>query len=311
VGGTNARFALVRNGNIELDSIHNSVNREYPSITDAIKAFLAKHGNPKVLRAGLALACPITGDTVKLTNCDWQISQKEIQAAFGLTQVTLVNDFTALAMGVPSLAPNQYFAVGGGTPQPHHPIGVVGPGTGFGVSGLIWSGAHWIALQGEGGHASFTPTNEIEIEILRLGWKEYGGRISTERILTGDGLEFMCRALCQIKGKPPEKLKASDITKEAMENPASICREVMNIFCGALGSAAGDLALTLGAFGGVYIGGGITARLGNIVHESPLRERFEAKGRFKNYMARIPTYVITNSVHTALLGTATILNNRR
>lgn len=308
-GGTNARFALVENDTLVHESIFICPNRDYPTIAGAIKSFLAKTGNPKITRACLALAGAITGDRFKFTNCDWEFSKKELMAALGLNELLLTNDFTALAMGVPTLTSKQYYKVGSGSPQAQKPIGVMGPGTGLGVSGLIWAGGHWVALQGEGGHDSFAPTSEMEIDILRIGWKEYGGRLSSERILTGDGLEFLYRALCQIHGKLAEKLKAADITRKAIEDPKSICHEVVNVFCSVLGSSAGDLALTLGAFGGVYIGGGIAAKLGDLVSASPFRERFEAKGRFKEYMSGIPTCVITESAHVALIGAAAMLNN--
>lgn len=311
VGGTNARFALVENGKLVQESVYNCINRDYSDTVDAIKAFLAAQGNPKVTSTCMALACPITGDTVKLTNCDWEFSQKTIRNTLNLEQVIFANDFTALAMGVPSLTPNQYFAVGGGAAQPQQPIGVMGAGTGFGVSALVWGETHWVALQGEGGHIGFAPVNEMEMEILRIGWKEYGERVSVERILSGAGLEFLYRALSQIQGKKAEAIKASDITRLAIENPESICREVVNVFCGVLGTVTGDWALELGAVGGIYIGGGITAKLGDIVHSSPLRERFEAKGRFRKYISDIPLYVITDSVQVALMGAATILNNRK
>ncbi len=310
-GGTNARFALVENGKLTQESMYTCVNKDYPTITDAIRAFLKERGNPKVSHACLALAGAITGDRFKFTNCAWEFSKQELTVDLELKQLVLTNDFTALAMGVPMLSPSQYYQLGGGKPQVHKPIGVLGPGTGLGVSGLIWSGRHWVALQGEGGHDSFAPANDLEIEILRMGWKEYGGRLSSERILTGDGLEFLYRALCQIQGKKCEKLRASDITKQAIENHKSICYEVVNIFCGVLGSSAGDLTLTLGAFGGVYIGGGIIAKLGKeLVTTSPLRTRFEAKGRFASYMSGIPTYIITESAHVALTGAVAILTNQ-
>ncbi len=311
VGGTNARFALVENGALVQKSLYNCINREYSSTIDAIQSFLDSHGKPNISGVCLALACPITGDTVKLTNCDWEFSRKAIRDALGIERVTFVNDFTALAMGVPSLGAHQYFAVGDGAPQAHQPIGVMGPGTGFGVSALIWGGSQWVALHGEGGHIGFAPFDETEMEILRIGRKEYGGRLSVERILSGDGMEFLYRTLNQIRGLKAEKLKAADITKLAMEAADSLCREVVNIFCGVLGSVAGDWALELGAFGGIYIGGGIMPRLGELVHTSPFRERFEFKARFKEYMSGIATYVITDSPQVALMGAATILNNRK
>jgi len=311
VGGTNARFALVENGNLVQESIHNCATRDYSDTVDAIKSFLAAKGNPRVSSACLALACPITGDTVKLTNCDWEFSKQALHDVLGIAQVMFVNDFTALAKGVPALASHQYYAIGKGVAQPRQPMGVMGPGTGFGVSGLVWGGSHWVALQGEGGHIGFAPANEIEMEILRVGWQEYGDRVSVERILSGAGLEFLYRTLSRIKGTVAEELKASDITRQAVEDPQSICRETVNIFCGVLGGVAGDSALTLGALGGIYIGGGIIPKLGDIVHASPFRERFEAKARFKNYVSRIPTYVIIDSTQAALMGAAAILTGRQ
>jgi len=185
------------------------------------------------------------------------------------------------------------------------PIGLIGPGTGLGVSGLVWSGQRWLPLQTEGGHVSFAATSEREWALSRVLQRRFG-HVSPERLLSGPGLVNLYTALAELDAWPAPALQPAQITARGLAATCPHCREALDLFCAALGTAAGNLALSLGARGGVYIGGGIVPRLGDFFDRSAFRARFEAKGRFSAYLAAIPTWVIT-AENPALRGVATAL----
>ena len=311
IGGTNARFTLETGPN-SFDAVLVLPCRNFPTLQDAIVAYLATApaqaaGALHVRRAALAIANPIQGDFVRMTNHSWSFSIDAMRAFFGLETLLLVNDFSALAMALAHLSPQQRLAVGGGAPRDHGAIGLIGAGTGLGVSGLIAAGERWIALDSEGGHVGFSPVDEREIEVLRFAWREYA-HVSAERLLSGSGLELIYRALASKMGQS-EPLPAAEITRRALEGSCVICLETVECFCAMLGTFAGNLAVTLGAQRGVYVGGGIVPRLGRLFMESPFRERFEQKGRFSNYLAQIPTYVIT-AEYPAFIGCSVMLTEK-
>jgi glucokinase len=309
IGGTYARFALEQ-ANGRLQAIFVLPHNKYPSIGDAIRLYLSQPqalvaGAKSVLHAAIAIANPVDSDRVQMTNADWAFSIESIRLEFGFETLLVVNDFTALAMSIPRLEPSQKLQVGGGTPKPLSAIGLLGSGTGLGVSGLIPTEDGWIALNSEGGHVSFSPASEWELEILRFAWKEFP-HVSAERLLSGKGLELIYRAVANLSGVAPEESNAGDIASRAVAHECPICDEALQLFCAMLGTVAGNLALTLGAKGGVYIGGGIVPRLGEHFIQSSFRQRFEQKGRFSEYLAAIPTYVIT-AENPAFLGVSTML----
>ena len=217
----------------------------------------------------------------------------------------IINDFTALALALPLLDPDERRAVGGGTAIEAAPIGLLGPGTGLGVSGLVWSGHSWIPLQSEGGHVTFSPVDDREWAVAQVIHRRFG-HASPERLLSGPGLVNLYTALAEVEGWSAAALDPAAITDRALAGTCPHCRDVLDIFCGALGTAAGNLAITLGAQGGVYIGGGIVPRLGEFFDHSPFRTRFETKGRFSDYLAAVPTWVIT-AANPALRGIAAVL----
>ncbi|MBV8636321.1 MAG: glucokinase [Burkholderiaceae bacterium] len=308
IGGTNARFAL-ETAPHRFEAVAVLPCNGYPSLRDAIAVYLAGDmvqalGLP-IKRAAIAIANPVDGDLVQMTNHHWVFSIEALRAELGLETLVVVNDFTALAMALPHLSPEQKLKVGGGTPQPGHPIGLVGPGTGLGVSGIIPSGEHWLPLASEGGHVTFSPADESETAILRFCWREHK-HVSAERLLSGMGLELIYRALNDRAGNPPAMLDASEIGTRAVDRSDALCVQAVETFCAMLGTVAGNVAMTLGAVGGMYIGGGIVPRFGKLFTDSAFRARFEAKGRFANYLAHIPTYVIT-AEYPAFLGVSAIL----
>ena len=324
IGGTYARFALeVASGRFE----HKVSIRcaEHADFHAAVTAYLADLPVSRIKNAAVAIANPVSGDRVRMTNYHWQFSIEEMRARLRFDNLVVVNDFTALAMALPSLLPHQRRQVGGGTSLPRSVHGLIGAGSGLGVSGLIPAEKGWIALGTEGGHTSFSPRDEREIHILQYGWKHFP-HVSFERVLSGPGIELIYRALADRAKVKVEPLSAPEITRRALEDKDALCRETLDAFCAILGTAAANLAVTQGAFGGIYIGGGIVPRLGEFFDQSGFRARFEDKGRFSDYMKGIPTFVITaedatfmgaSSILSAQLGAlesneaATILNQIR
>lgn len=310
VGGTNARFVLETSpGHFEAVCVLPC--KDYPSLQDAVMTYLASPAAQAARaahahHAAIAIANPVGGDVVKMTNHHWTFSIEALRTALGFDTLLVVNDFTALAMALPHLSPEQRASVGGGRPRPDSVIGLIGAGTGLGVSGMIPTEDRWIALGSEGGHVSFSPCDEREIDVLRFAWREFP-HVSAERLLSGMGLELIYRALADRAGKvDAEPLAAAEVTRRALDGSCAICVETVECFCAMLGTVAGNIAITLGALGGIYIGGGIVPRLGPLFAASRFRERFEQKGRFSNYLVQIPTYVIT-AEYPAFLGVSAIL----
>lgn len=305
IGGTNARFALV-GADRQPFAEQIFAGADFPDLATAIAAYLDTRGEPRPRRAAIAVATPVTGDRIQFTNSPWSFSVETTRQKLGLERLLILNDFTALALALPLLGPNERRQVGGGTAVAEAPIGLIGPGTGLGVSGLVWSGHHWIPLQTEGGHVTFSPANEREWAIYRILRRQLD-HVSPERLLSGPGLVNLYLALAELEGWPAKALAPADITERALAGSCRHCVDVLELFCGALGTAAGNLAITLGARGGVYIGGGIVIRLGDFFDRSEFRARFEAKGRFSDYLAAIPTWVITAN-NPALRGAAAALD---
>ena len=307
IGGTNARFALVADGSSQPQQEQVMRCAEYEGLEQAIHRYLADHGNPVIREAALDVATGITGDLVQLTNGPWGFSIEETRRALALDRLHVINDFTALARSVPTLQPHELQQVGGGEPVAGTAIAVIGPGTGLGVSGLLPAGADWSALQGEGGHTAFSPTTEREIDVLRWLMQRFE-HVSTERVVSGMGLENLYQALCALDHTKTQQLNPAQITEAGLAGLEVHCREALDMFCAILGAAAANLVVTLGARAGCYIGGGIVPRLGEYFARSPFRARFERKGRFSSYIAAVPTYVILAET-PALRGLATLFRH--
>jgi glucokinase len=305
VGATNARFGLVSPKGAVLHTRTLAV-ADHPTIGDSITAYLGERGALPMPRQGaIAIASTITGDRVAMTNHPWSFSIAALKSQLGFNRLEVINDFTALALALPHLSPEDRRPIGGGASSAGTPIGVLGPGSGLGVSGLIPASAGWIALAGEGGHATMAPATDRESAVLDR-MRRHFDHVSAERILSGPGLVNLYNTLAMLDGVPSKGYTAAQITDPAIGAADPLCAEATSLFCAMLGTMAGNLALTLGARGGIYIGGGIVPRLGQRFAESPFRARFEAKGRFSQYLAAIPTYVVTHPL-PAFLGCAAVL----
>lgn len=306
IGGTNARFALETAAG-ELAHVQVLPCAGYAVFSDALRAYLdsapvAACGSPSL--AAVAIANPVSGDLITMTNHHWQFSVEAVRREFGFSRLLMVNDFKALAMALPLLRERDKRKIGGGAVRPGV-LGLLGAGTGLGVSALIPGDGRWVALDSEGGHVTFAPANERELDILRFAWRHHP-HVSAERLMSGIGLELVYRALAHRAAIVPEPLGVPEIIASALAGRCRLCVETLECFCEMLGTVAGNLAVTLGATGGLYIGGGIVPRLGDFFERSGFRRRFEQKGRFSGYLAQIPTYAIT-AEFPGLLGAAALL----
>jgi glucokinase len=308
VGGTHVRFALVDVAADEpmiVESARRYRAADFESFGAAVKRYLEEAGRaPQALV--IAAAGVRVGDEVRLTNnVPWVISRAAIEKEFGFGDVRLLNDFAAMALSVSLLQPHDLRVIG--TAQPVHfdahvpqTFGILGPGTGLGVGALVVRDGHAHPLETEGGHANFAPGNDEEVEIYRRLAARFG-RVSHERVLCGSGLVNLYEILCEIDRVAPQFSTPEAITSAA--NDDALCRRTVERFCEQLGSVAGDLALTFGAWDGVYVTGGLVRPLLPWIEAGGFRKRFEDKGRLASVVARVPTSVVLHA-DAGLLGAA-------
>jgi glucokinase len=318
IGGTNARFGLVLQPSGCVQDVQILLGKDHASPQAAALAYLQGR---KIGCAALAIAAPVERQPLQLTNSPWWVSRAEIAAALQLpvAQLTLLNDFEALAWALPGLASHdlQHIAFANSSlplgeilkekasTQHHFTKAILGPGTGLGVSACIPHQSGWTALATEGGHATLCAANAFEDSII-AALRPKHAHISAERLLCGTGLPLLHWAVCSVTGSPYEPLSAQQITQHGMLETHSPAHTTLSTFCAMLGTVAGNVALTLGARGGVYLAGGIAQILGPMLSGSEFRKRFEAKGRYQSYMAAIPTALIC-APHAALAGAAAAL----
>ena len=306
VGGTNARFGWQSNAHSGIEHVLVLPCAAHETLEAAIRTYLELKSLPMPRTGALGIANPITGDVIRMTNHHWSFSISEMQRSLGLQQLNVINDFTALALALPSIAKDNLVQVGGTVAEAYAPKALIGAGTGLGVSGLMPTDAndHWVAIAGEGGHVTLAAQTESEYRVIELIRQRYG-HVSAERVLSGQGLVDLYLALRQLqKQQPVDVAGAAEITAWALQDKDPLALQSIDMFAGFLGSVSGDLALTLGARGGVYLGGGIVPRWLGWFETSQFRERFEAKGRFNAYLKDIPVWVINAAESPALLGAA-------
>ncbi|MDO8290336.1 MAG: glucokinase [Parvibaculum sp.] len=318
IGGTHARFALAEVTGVTLRIGAPSVllTAHHQSLDAALATYLNENGNPVLNAVAICAAGPVTGASdsaaIAMTNCPWDVSVASLARATGVAHPVLMNDFAALALAVPHLTSHDLFDFGGAAADPAAAIAIVGPGTGLGVGALMPTGdGAYVAIPGEGGHVDITATTPRELAVVEQLMKAYG-RVSIERVLSGPGLVSLYMALNALAGQrvdtPPS---AFDIATRARDGKSPLASEAVSLFCGWLGATAGNLALTLGARGGIYIGGGIVPGwlAADKVSETQLfdtslfQHHFLNKGRLRNWLAQIPIRVITRP-DPALLGLA-------
>jgi glucokinase len=309
IGGTNARFALVTGEGQPLAHVHTLPTAGFADLGEAVQAYLQQAGVSAPARACIAIANPIDGDWLRMTNTAWAFSIEATRQRLGLQSLRMLNDWEAMALAAPTFAPHELLALGGDEAVPDAPRGLLGAGTGLGVSSLVRShSGEWVPIAGEGGHVTLSPGNPREADLLRLLWQRWP-HVSAERVISGMGLENLYSALAELNGAPGLSLSAAEISQRALAGQDALCLEAVETLCVLLGRVAGNLALTLGARGGVYLGGGVLGHLRALLPRSGFRAAFEDKGRFAPFLARIPTWLI-EAEQPALRGAAMALGVR-
>ncbi len=306
IGGTNARFVLFQDGVYQADTFRVIPVGEYSELADAIAEYLRQIDCDEIEQASFSFASTHEyQDDMELTNSDLRVSVSGLVSRFGLKRARVVNDFTAAAVGVLTLPDSCLMVVNQGKPDPYGPKAVIGPGTGLGVSGLVYTGEYWLPLQSQGGHVSMGAQTPRELAIYSVLSKKYG-HVSAERYLSGIGTVDVYQAICQIDSREVRFEKAEEISSAAINGSCEASAEAMEMFCKWLGIISGNLAVTLGATGGIYIAGGIVPRLGEYFTKSPFKHWLFNKGRFSEFVEDMPVALV-QSGEPALYGTYTCL----
>lgn len=285
VGGTHTRCAVTHGGRTP-ERVTVFRNADHEDLESVVAVYLDKPGIEPPPRAALAAAAPVNPQSRYLTNIGWVLDIEALKQRFGWQSAIVVNDFEALACAIPVLTPDELFNVRPGVHASGRPIAVLGPGTGLGVAGLVPCGDTWYPVSGEGGHVTLAAMDEREDAVLRALRREYG-HVSAERVLSGPGL----LALYRIVAVEAAADSPSEVTRRAEAgDPRAL--EALDLFFLFLGTVCGDLALTLGARGGVYLGGGILPAIKEQLVASGFAERFADKGRFTAYLHEVPIKLI-------------------
>jgi glucokinase len=307
IGGTNARFGWLAAPGAPVAHVQTLPVPDFPGLSQAMQAYLdsicaglgGAYRQPS--RAALAVATAVHDDRIDLTNSHWSFSRSAVQAELGLDTLLVLNDFEALALALPRLNASQ-FRSHGALPSAQGSMAVIGPGTGLGVAGVVPTAHGWVGVPGEGGHATLAAADDFESALLAHVHRSYP-HVSAERLLSGIGLPVLHAAVAHVLGAAPEAVTTEAVVDRGLNASDAVCSRTLDVFCAMLGCFAGNVALTLGARGGVFIGGGIVPRLGERFFASEFRERFEAKGRLRPYLESIPTALITDTL-AALTGAA-------
>ena len=313
IGGTNARWAWQPTAAAPPQDLRVLPTAADASIADSARRYLAEGGHGAPVAVAIGIATPVTGDAVHMTNHHWTFSIEALRQDLGAGRCLVINDFTALAMSLPALAGSDLrpiVAAGRADPPravPGAPLALLGAGTGLGVSGLLPApGGGLVALSGEGGHVTLAAADDEEAALLALLRRRFG-HVSAERVLSGSGLLHLYEALAALHGEAATVQTPTALTAAALDGSDALALRAAALFSGFLGNVAGNLALTLGARGGVYIGGGVVPKLGGAFDDALFRSRFEDKGRFRDYLAAMPSWLITAPA-PALLGASRALD---
>lgn len=307
IGGSNARFGWVAAAGADITQVKTLAVTDFATPIAASETYLQQlqqelgkqYQAPRC--AAFAVATAVGQEQIQFTNSHWKFTRTEVKAALQLDRFIALNDFEALALSLPRLKAEQIRAHGA-LPEHSGTLAVVGPGTGLGVGSVIETRHGWIAIPGEGGHATLAATDDFEASVLNHARLEFH-HISAERLLSGIGLPVLYRAVARSLQLQSEELSTEQIVERGLQTQDAVCAKTLDCFCALLGSFCGNIALTVGARSGLYIGGGIVPRLGDYFFTSRFRSKFEAKGRFQSYLQQIPTALITDTL-AALSGAA-------
>lgn len=302
IGGTNARFAILVDSYAEPKEFPIVQTAAFATIDQAIQSAILDRTSVQPRSAVLAVAGPVDGDEIALTNCDWVVRPRAMFEEFGLSEIVVLNDFEAQAMAVVALGEEHLEKIGPGVPEPLGSRVVLGPGTGLGVAGLIHACHRWIPVRGEGGHMDIGPRTARDREIFPH-IEPIEGRISGEQILCGRGLVNTYRAVAKADGNTPRFTMPAEITAAALDRSDPVAEEALALFVTCLGRTAGDLALVFMSRGGVYLTGGIAQKIIPALKNGAFRAAFEDKAPHRELLRSMPVYVITHPL-AALAGLA-------
>ncbi len=304
LGGTNIRLAVCEPETGKLSELKEFACAQFATLEAALLQYFATlQGEVKHLCIGIA--CPVDNDHVVMTNLSWEFSKQALKEQLKLESLYVINDYTAISLALPFLSSEEKIQIGGGEAQTDGVTAVFGPGTGLGVSHIIKPADKWISLDGEGGHVSFTANTREQADILFLLQEQFG-HVSAERILSGQGLVNLYQSLCSLSEQQAKFEQPKEVSQAALNGSCAIAHRSLQVFCQVMGGFAGNLALNLNCTGGVYIAGGIVPRFVDFFQASEFRSFFEEKGRFQDYLAAIPTFVITHD-NPGLLGASVYL----
>ena len=306
IGGTHSRCALVVDG--RPGRPHVVRNEKHPDIASMLREAIQALAPGGVRRAALAIAAPVRGDAVHMTNRGWRFSVEGLRKELGFDRLDVINDFTAIALALPHLSPDERLSIGGGTALPGAAVAVLGPGTGLGVSALIPCDGGWAPVSGEGGHVTLPAADELEGRILARA-RERFDHVSAERLVSGPGLLLLHELLGEELGAQELARTPEEVSARAARGDV-LARRTLDTFFSLLATVAADVALTFGALGGVYLAGGILPSLREPLLASSFRARFESKGRYREYMDDIPTYLVV-AAQPALIGLAGMVSGAK
>ncbi len=302
VGGTNTRLALYDENRAEFRALSRYTNADYSSLESVLAHWMDTLAETAPSRACIAAAAPPDSDRVSMTNIGWSFSRSELAARFGLREVAWLNDFQANAWSLPFLGEDDLALVHDASARPRQTLATVGPGTGLGGGTLQWLGDTAFATACEPGHAGLSPETALELEIFRTLLPREGG-VYAEWLVSGIGLTRLCAAIAEIHAAPCPELTPQAISARAIAGEDELCGLALGTFCALLGSACGDFVLSTGAYGGLYIAGGIVPQMVPFLRESDFLARFQNKGTMAEHLTRVPVHIIT-AEHPGLLGAA-------
>ncbi len=307
IGGTNARFALAtgKDGQkFTIEEVNILSGADFSQFSDALTAYIDGLNGVKPTGACVAIAGPIDGDKVKMTNLSWEFSKKGIQEAFGFSTFDVINDFAAVAVATSIFPEDVLTEIKPGEFNPKSNKAIIGAGTGLGVACLAYNPADdsWLPMPSEGGHVNMAPATEFEADVVKAAIKRFG-HASAEVLVSGPGLVNLYQCICDVKGETPKEYSPADISGNALSNDDDLCRLTLETFCAFLGTVSGNIVLTYGAKGGVYVAGGIVPRFVDFLKESAFAERFKNKGIMSHYVEN-QRVVLMDHDHTAFLGAA-------
>lgn len=311
IGGTNARFAVVtgkEQQHYQIEHVHVLRAADFPTCADALQHYLDKLDGLRPKSACLALAGPVNGDHVRMTNLSWQFSCAEMATRFGFERFLAMNDFAAVAAACSQITNDHLVTIKPGTHQTDATKAVFGPGTGLGVAGLVNHNGLWLPVPCEGGHVNIAPSTPFEAEVIKAAMMHHG-HVSAEVFISGPGLVNLYKAICTVRGVEAQDFLPADVSHGALDGNNETCVETLNTFCSFAGAFAGNLALTYGATGGVYMAGGVLPRFADFLANSPFVERFQSKGVMSHYVADIPAKLMVHP-ETAFVGAAAWLEQK-